>query len=180
MIDGKLVLAVIPARGGSKRAPRKNIRPYRGKPLIHRAWESAMSSLFIDTICLSTEDEVIAEVAREKQMLILNRPAHLATDDATNEDVLRHALEFWPADFIVLLQPTSPHRTGLDIDKAIELAYRTDNAVVSYRPDGTKNGAVYVAPVEWLQRHDFTHEHERLEMPEERSLDIDYPNDFDR
>ena len=102
----------------------------------------------------------------------------LATDDASNEDVLRHVLEHHPAEWVVLLQPTSPLRTAEDIDSAI-VAAQISGACVTYRPNQSKNGAVYVASKEWLLLHDFTSEHTKYVMPLERSLDIDMPEDFD-
>ena len=180
MINGETVLAVIPARGGSKRAPRKNIRPYRGKPLIEWAWEAAFESRLIDFSLLSTDDEEIERLAHPHIWTSI-RPAHLATDEALNEDVLRDVLSRQESQWVVLLQPTSPLRTGADIDACILLAYEHGGAAVSYRPDGTKNGAVYVASAAWLKDNDFTNPaHARYTMPEERSLDIDYPADFDR
>ena len=111
--------------------------------------------------------------------IVIDRPAELATDDATNEDVLRHALSLYPSDWVVLLQPTSPLRTAEDIDAAIERA-QMGNACISYRRDGTKNGAVYVARASWLAKYDFTCvDHMRYVMPDERGLDIDYPEQFD-
>jgi CMP-N,N'-diacetyllegionaminic acid synthase len=178
VIDGKRVLAVIPARGGSKRCPKKNIKPYKGASLVHRAISSAAASKYVDDIYVSTEDP---EVKEHVGMLskIIDRPKELATDDASNEDVLRHALKLHPADWVVLLQPTSPKRLASDINATIERA-QLGNACVSYRQDGTKNGAVYVAKAEWLKKNDFSSmDHMRYVMPDERSLDIDYPKDFD-
>ena len=172
MIHDETVLAVIPARGGSKRCPRKNILPFRNRPLIEWSFEAATRSIYLDRIVFSTDDQQIKELAM-LWTIVIDRPAELATDDATNEDVLRHALSLYPADWVVLLQPTSPLRTAADIDAAIERA-QMGNACISYRRDGTKNGAVYVARASWLAEHDFTCiEHMRYVMPDERSLDID-------
>ena len=183
MIHDETVLAVIPARGGSKRCPRKNARAFRGKPLIAWSLEAAKGSRYIDRTVLSTEDQEIALLSGSLFLLLrsfqlLDRPTELATDDATNEDVLRYVLTIYPAEWVVLLQPTSPLRTATDIDAAIERA-QMGNACISYRRDGTKNGAVYVARASWLAEHDFTCiEHMRYVMPDERSLDIDWPSDF--
>lgn len=183
-INGQRVLAVIPARGGSKRCPRKNLREYNGITLIQRAVSCAAASRHIDEFLVSTEDQEIKKHAEEVCFApVIERPAELATDEASNEDVLRHALKTWNSGvfgWIVLLQPTSPKRTAADIDTAIEKA-QLGNACISYRQDGTKNGAVYVAKVEWLKKNDFSSiEHMKYVMPEDRSLDIDYPADFDR
>ena len=183
MINGKTVLAVIPARGGSKRTPRKNIRDFRGKPLIAWSIDAAEKSKYIDTTFVSTEDAEIAAVAEMHGGIVLYRPAELATDDATNEDVLRHIVAHHFHDWVVLLQPTSPLRTAEHIDGAIERAQMGD-ACVSFSRTGEKhagkNGAVYVAKAEWLATHDFSHQgYLKYIMDDEVSLDIDLPEDFD-
>ena len=163
MINDRTVLAVIPARSGSKRCPGKNFRDFRGKPLYMWSVMAAYECDLIDTVIVSKD---------------FDRPPALCTDTATNEDVLRYHLKQYPHDIVVLLQPTSPMRSVSDIEKCIELAGEV--ACVSYREDGTKNGAVYVATAEWIAKHDFTYDHIHYEMPNERSLDIDYIEDFER
>ena len=181
MIHGETVLAVIPARGGSKRCPRKNIRPFRGQPLIAWTWETARGSALLDNIVCSTDDVEIANIAHGLALPVIWRPADLATDTATNEDVLRHALAQYPSDWVVLLQPTSPLRRRTDINNCLLAAYQHKKPAITYRPDGTKNGAVYCARASWIADHDFTDpDHVQFIMPEGRSLDIDYPADFDR
>lgn len=180
MINGKTVLAVIPARGGSKRCPRKNIMDFGGKPLIAWSIEAARGSKYIDHLLLSTDDPEIAATGLLRGLKpgeVLHRPVELASDTASSEAVLRHAMNTKGTDWVVLLQPTSPLRTSADIDACIELAQLGD-ACVSYRPDGTKNGAVYVARSNWIQLHDFSSPAMRFYMPQERSLDIDHPEDF--
>ena len=182
MIDGKRVLAVIPARGGSKRTPRKNIKPFRGKPLIAWTIEAARGSQYIDMALVSTEDAEIATVADSLGSYVIERPAELATDTAANEDVMRHALTEHPDhEWIVLLQPTSPLRTTEDIDRCIKLAAITHRTCISCRQDGTRNGAVYIMHSSRLERgHSFVTLRKIIwyRMPDERSLDIDYPGDF--
>lgn len=180
MINGQTVLAVIPARGGSKRVPRKNLRQYRGKPLIQWAWEAGRESKYIDHIVLSSEDEEITELALSLgQDLISHRPPELATDAASSEDVMRHVLSETPHDWIVLLQPTSPLRTAEDIDACIERAQMGDGCISIDRSTGHANGAVYVAKAEWIAKHDFHHAGlMRYPMDPERSLDIDTEADF--
>ena len=169
------ILAVIPARGGSKRFPRKNVALFRGKPLLLWTIEAARESPLLGYIVVSSDDAEILALAATHDTHIMVRPYYLAIDTATNEDVLRHALTRYAADYAVLLQPTSPLRTSADIDACIKLCVDGGEPVVSYRPDGTKNGAVYVAPVAWLVDHDFDAAHVQYAMPLERSLDIDYP-----
>jgi CMP-N,N'-diacetyllegionaminic acid synthase len=122
MIQGKSVLAIIPARGGSKGVPRKNIKRVGGKPLIAWTIEEARKSVYIDRLIVSTEDEEIAEVARQYGCEVpFMRPIELAQDDTPGIDPALHAIRSLPPfDFVVLLQPTSPLRTVSDIDGAIE------------------------------------------------------------
>lgn len=181
MIKGETVLAVIPARGGSKRAPRKNLRPFRGVPLLLHSQAHALQSKYIDLVVCSTEDVEITALAQNHMLHVVPRPAELADDAATNEDVLRFVLkQVKDFDLVVLLQPTSPLRSAEDIDRCIELA-TTGWGCISYNDEThAKNGAIYVAYTEWLAKHDFGHAGlRRYEMPAERSLDIDYPEQFD-
>lgn len=179
-INGQTVLAVIPARGGSKRTPRKNIKPFRGKQLLLWSIDAARASKYVDMVLVSSEDAEIIDLAARQPVSLTLRPSELATDDASNEDVLRHSLTREPHEWVVLLQPTSPLRTADDIDACIERAQMGDGCI-SYRRDGSKNGAVYVARAEWLAKHDFNHMGLlKYVMPDERSLDIDYPEQFDQ
>ncbi len=119
------ILAIIPARGGSKGVPGKNLMPLGGKPLIAWSIEQALSAAGVTDTVVSTDSEEIAEVARAAgaQAPFL-RPAELATDTAPTEPVMRHALEEMEAregryDAVLLLQPTSPLRLAGTIDRAI-------------------------------------------------------------
>lgn len=122
MINEKKVLALIPARGGSKGVPRKNVRMLGGKPLIAWTIEAAIQSKYIDRVMLSSEDEEIIEVAKKWGCDVpFVRPKELAQDDTPSMEVILHAIEQVKGyDYIVLLQPTSPFRTTEDIDKCIE------------------------------------------------------------
>lgn len=121
-----MLLAYIPARGGSKGIPRKNLALLAGKPLIQYTVEAALASARIDDILLSTEDEEIAAFCAHVGVATrYRRPAQLAGDDAPMLATLEHALE-WQArergsmpDEVLLLQPTSPLRTVADIDGAV-------------------------------------------------------------
>ncbi len=130
MIEKKKVLAIIPARGGSKRIPKKNSKPLCGKPMITYTIEAANECEYIDKVIVSTDDEEIAEIAmRAKAIVPFNRPEELATDDAKLIDVVMHAVEFYERkaeryDIIMVLQPTSPLRTSEDIKKALEYFIR--------------------------------------------------------
>lgn len=118
-------LAVIPARGGSKGVPRKNIKELAGKPLIAWTIEEAKKSKFIDRIILSSEDAEIIEVAKRYGCDVpFTRPVELAQDETPGIAPILHAIEQCPDyDFVVLLQPTSPLRTVEDIDGAIETLF---------------------------------------------------------
>lgn len=121
------ILAVIPARGGSKGMPRKNILPFNGKPLIVHSIEAALQSGVFSHTVVSTDDAEIAAVAKAAGAEVpFLRPPHLASDTAATLDVLRHALTACETDgqhfdAICCLQPTSPLRTVADIRGAVDL-----------------------------------------------------------
>lgn len=122
MYNNISILAVIPARGGSKGVPRKNIRNLAGKPLIAWTIKSAKQSKYIDKIILSSENQEIIQVARQYGCEVpFIRPEHLAVDETTGAEVILHALNRLPQyDLVVMLQPTSPLRLAEDIDACIE------------------------------------------------------------
>jgi CMP-N,N'-diacetyllegionaminic acid synthase len=132
MINGQKVLGLVPARGGSKGIPRKNIRLLGGKPLIAWTLDEAKKSKYIDRLVCSTDDDEIAGVARQFGADVpFMRPPELATDTARGIDVVLHALRKLPKfDVVVLLQPTSPLRTAEDIDGAIETWAEAKQTVV--------------------------------------------------
>lgn len=119
------ILAIIPARGGSKGVPRKNIRELAGKPLIAWTIEEAKKSKYIDRLILSSEDDEIIEVAKQYGCEVpFKRPIELAQDDTPGIDPVLHAITQCPGyDYVVLLQPTSPLRTVEDIDGCIEKVF---------------------------------------------------------
>lgn len=123
MVNDKKVLAVIPARGGSKGVPRKNIRSVGGKALLAWSVESARESQYIDRLIISSDDAEIIKVALEAGCEApFVRPAELARDDTPGIEPVIHALKMLPGyDYVVLLQPTSPFRTADDIDRCIEM-----------------------------------------------------------
>jgi CMP-N-acetylneuraminic acid synthetase len=133
MLHNKTFLAVIPARGGSKRLPKKNILPLGGKPLIAWSIEAAKESKYIDKIVLSSDDADILSIAKEYKIQAIQRDAHLASDTATSLDVVKDVLTKVAAyDYIILLQPTSPLRTSRDIDAALQLLMEKNaDAVIS-------------------------------------------------
>lgn len=120
------VLAVIPARGGSKRVLRKNLRKLCGKPLIAHTIEAAQKAKYITTLVVSTDDEEIRDRAIDYGAYVVRRPDELADDDATSGSVLLHALQWFEAgeeryDIIMCLHPTSPIRDPEHIDQAVEM-----------------------------------------------------------
>jgi N-acylneuraminate cytidylyltransferase len=123
MIQKKSVLAIIPARGGSKGVPRKNIRLLAGKPLIAWTIEEAKKSKYIDRLILSSEDEEIISVAKKWGCEVpFVRPAELAKDETPGIEPVLHAMKALDEkyDYVVLLQATSPMRLVDDIDGCIE------------------------------------------------------------
>jgi CMP-N,N'-diacetyllegionaminic acid synthase len=123
MIDGLSTLAIIPARGGSKGLPGKNVIDFCGKPLIAWTIEAAKDSRYVDRVVVSTDDPKIAAVSRQYGADVpFERPPHLASDTASSYDVVLHVLDqLSDYDLILLLQPTSPLRTAVHIDEALEL-----------------------------------------------------------
>ena len=122
---GGVVVGITPARGGSQGVPRKNIRPLCGKPLLAWTIESAKAATRLDRYMVSTEDAEIAEVARRAGAEVIERPAALATHEATTVSVLQHVLAQVPADAVVLLQATSPIREAGLIDRCVERFFET-------------------------------------------------------
>jgi CMP-N,N'-diacetyllegionaminic acid synthase len=120
------IIAIIPARGGSKGVPRKNITKLGGKPLIAYTIDEALKSKYLDHVFVSTEDPEIARISKECGVRVVDRPSDLADDTSKTVDAVLHAIAYLEgedihSDIIVLLQPTSPLRNTEDIDAAIRL-----------------------------------------------------------
>ncbi len=218
------ILGVITARGGSKGIPGKNIKPILGKPLIAYTIEAAKSSRFLTRCIVSTDDAAIAAVARKHGADVsFMRPTELAQDKSTSIEVMQHALKWFKEnlgeeyDYAVILQPTSPLRTGEDIDASIRLAeekkadsvmsmvelqdfaakkikkiqdglivpyFENEGSAPSRRQDLTpayrRNCAIYLTKTECIMRGDlFGTVSVPYIMPEERSVDINKPVDFE-
>lgn len=122
MIDGRKVLAIIPARGGSKGLPGKNIKMLAGQPLLAWTIEAARKSAYIDRLILSSDDPEIIRVAKDFGCEVpFVRPKELAADDTPGISPVLHALSLLPGyDYVALLQPTSPLRLAEDIDACLE------------------------------------------------------------
>jgi len=120
------ILAIVPARGGSKGIPGKNIKLLYGKPLIAYSIESAFKSQLINRIIVSTDYVRIAEISKNYNSEVIIRPNEISRDDSLTVDTISHVLntlkkEGYFPDIVVLLQPTSPLRTPKDVDNAINL-----------------------------------------------------------
>jgi len=142
------MIALIPARGGSKGLPRKNLLLMHGKPLIAHTIEAALKSTAIDRVIVSTDDEEIACVARQYGAEVpFMRPSELASDAASSQDVMLHALQVLQEHGVAihdfcLLQPTSPLRIATQIDAAAELFF-------DKRADSVLSVTQYDHPVQW-------------------------------
>lgn len=127
------VLIIIPARGGSKGIPRKNIKPLNGKPLIYYAIDTARAITSDENICVSTDDVEIKSVVDAYGLKVpFLRPDDLATDTAGTYEVLLHALDFYEQqgkhyDIVLLLQVTSPFRKAEQVKEALELFRQTND-----------------------------------------------------
>lgn len=130
--NNKKILAIIPARGGSKGVPGKNIKSLASKPLIVYSIEAARKCRYIDRLVVSTDDDDIARVVKDYKTEVIKRPKKLAQDNSPTAPSLSHAVNYlketekYNVDFVVLLQPTSPLRTFTHIDEMIE-KYISDN-----------------------------------------------------
>ncbi len=142
------ILYVIPARGGSKGVPGKNIKPLAGKPLIYYSIEVARQLTTDENICVTTDDLMIKEAVEKTGLHVpFLRPENLSTDTATSNDVILHALNYYEQkgfffDLIVLLQPTSPFRKLKDVENAFAMWTSNLDMVVSVKE--TKSNPYYL------------------------------------
>lgn len=156
------VLGIIPARGGSKGVPRKNVKMLAGKPLICHSIDAAKGSKSLTAFLVSTDDPEITEVAKSWGAEVLPRPAELAQDITPMPEVIHHVLRERGAgfDIILLLQPTCPQRTPEDIDAALEAFEdpRVQSVMSVYQVEDHHPGRMYkrddgrLAPLfpEWI------------------------------
>lgn len=133
------VLAIVPARGGSKGIPKKNLLKLRGKSLVEHAIRVGMECSLVDKLVLSTDDPEIAQVGQEAGAIVpFLRPARLAGDNVKTVDVVLHLLDQMkePVEFVLLLQPTAPVRTAGNVLEAIQLLINNPDAdaVISVVP----------------------------------------------
>jgi CMP-N-acetylneuraminic acid synthetase len=180
------VLAIIPARGGSQRLPRKNLRELSGIPLVGHAILHAKGARLVNRIIVTTDDDEIGRVSVGYGAEVLKRPPHLAQGEPGSIiNTVKHVLtylekyeEYKPL-VVCLVQPTSPLRTPADIDATIQLMMDTGSASAETLCGGKENGAVYVSRRDvWLSDKVVGHPCAGWEMPAERSIDIDTLEDL--
>lgn len=195
-LDQKKILCVIPARGGSKRLPGKNIMPICGKPMVQWVYEAAKSAPSLDRIILSTEDKGIAATCAQFGFVDwIKRPQHLAADDTTTADAVidliinNNEIDGKPLveiyDYIALMQVTSPLVQSIDVEQTVARAMRNKvrNCISAAEQNPTApNGAVYVLRIEDLisQKKFALEGGDFYVMPQERSVDIDTIEDFEK
>lgn len=179
------VLAIIPARAGSKRILHKNILPINGKPMIEYALDVAIESKHIDTILVSSDCDIVRNITKVyqekhqiKNIIFIERPEELSGDKITTQEVVDDILKTYKAEVNLVLQVTSPLRTTSYVDKCIELFLLNKfNSVFTvkevfphvYCP----NGAVYV-----FKEKLYSNNSGMILMPPEESIDIDTELDF--
>lgn len=135
-MDEYKIFAIIPARGGSKGIAGKNIKPLNRKPLICHTIEESLSSIYLNEVFVSTDDSIIAKTSKKCGAKIIDRPAELAEDESPTIDAIFHAIDTIKNThgkyIIILLQPTSPLRTTVDINNAFDIFMKTDcDSVIS-------------------------------------------------
>lgn len=174
------IIAIIPARGGSRGLPKKNIRKIQGKHLIGYTIEAALGSKYIHKTIISSDDDQILAISRRYGADILKRPASLATDRASTESVVRHAIlllleQGEEYELLILLQPTSPLRGSWDIDKAIELLIeKKANGLISvYESDISHHKAFVVNQNGFLEG---LMSREKIFKPRQEKQNLLFPN----
>ena len=187
------ILGIIPARGGSKRVPKKNTRLLGGEPLIAYTICCARFCVDYDVLedaVVSSDDDEILSVAKHYDSKTLKRPPEMASDGASSYPLILHALkEMGAYEYICLLQPTSPFRTPEDVGNCVKaMTYFNEYPAwaTAISGEGVPNGAVYIARTDWLRdslANGVTHPFDgpavaRVDMPWWRSIDIDTENDF--
>ena len=121
----KKVLALIPARGGSKGIPNKNIKLFNGRPLIEWSIKLALKSKLIDKVVVSSDSQKILSISKELGAEVILRPKNISVDNATTESAISHCIKYFNNNYetIILLSPTSPLRKKNDLDNAIKFFY---------------------------------------------------------
>ena len=186
MINGKTVLAIVPARKGSKRLRLKNLRIFRGKPLFYWPLSLSEKSKYIDNIVFTTDSESMYSKARKNFKIIdYNRPKNLAKSETLASDVIIDVLKkiSYKFDYFIYLQPTSPLRTIRDIDSSLKMILKKKgNTLISVTENKKKpNGMIYISKTDvFLKKKSFYNEKIIFfKTPLRRSIDIDTIKDLE-
>lgn len=173
MNNKKNIIAIIPARGGSKGIPNKNIIDCMGKPLIAHSIEYAKESDLVTSIYVSTDDAKIAEVARQYGAKIIDRPDSISGDTATTESAIEHVLNNIPKpDIVILLQATSPLRPKESLNKSIEkMISEKYDSLLSLSP--THRFSWKINGDEAIPKYDFKNRPRRQDIPESEQAYIE-------
>jgi CMP-N,N'-diacetyllegionaminic acid synthase len=182
--SGFSIVGLVLARAGSKRLPDKNIKSFKGKPLIEWTLIAASKSRYLDALVVSTDLDLTSLVHKYHGIYRL-RPPELATDTAPPEAAAKQALMSLKEDYdlVMLLQPTSPLRTYKDIDKAIEAYFRPVDALITFTRDLKPSGAIYLISNDALMngRPFYDPDHAVIHFtPKEHEVDIDTLQDFEK
>ena len=190
MIDGKNILAIVPARMRSKRLKMKNIKIFKGKPLFIWALKSAMASKYIDDIFLTTESKKVQKIAKQHGYYskYLRNPKLSKDKTSANEviiDVLKNLKKKY--DYFIYLQATSPLRKIYDIDfcikKIVSGNYDTLISIYDTKKRIKPNGAIYINKTKEFLKHRTLFRNKKTtfyRMPKIRSVDIDRIQDFNK
>ena len=173
MNNKKNIIAIIPARGGSKGIPNKNIIDCMGKPLIAHSIEYAKESDLVTSIYVSTDDAKIAEVAKQYGAEIIERPDSISGDTATTESAIEHVLNNIPKpDIVILLQATSPLRPKGSLNKSIEkMISEKYDSLLSLSP--THRFSWKINGDEATPKYDFKNRPRRQDIPESEQAYIE-------
>lgn len=203
------IVGLIPARGGSVRIPKKNLERIGKDTLVERAIKSAFMARSLDLVAVTSDDPFIQRLSRDAGAFVIERPAELSRGDQPMQlTVVAHALDVMEAagnhfDAVMLLQPSSPLRTAVDMDGCAEIleGIRAADSVVSVTAGGEgiafqvrhakrleripdiviPNGAIYLMRIASLRegKNWFSGETYAYQMPKDRSVDIDTPADLE-
>ena len=173
MDNNKKIIAIIPARGGSKGIPNKNIIDCMGKPLIAHSIEYAKESNLVTSIYVSTDDAKIAEVAKQYGAEIIDRPDSISGDTATTESAIEHVLNNIPKpDIVILLQATSPLRPKGSLNKSLEkMISKKYDSLLSLSP--THRFSWKINGDEAIPKYDFKNRPRRQDIPESEQAYIE-------
>ena len=173
MDNKKNIITIIPARGGSKGIPNKNIIDCMGKPLIAHSIEYAQESDLVTSVYVSTDDDKIAAVAKGYGSEVITRPASISGDTATTESAIEHALDNIPKpDIVILLQATSPLRPIGSLDKALDkMLLENYDSLLSLSP--THRFSWEVNGDEAIPKYDFKNRPRRQDIPESEQAYIE-------